>query len=56
MGGFGLIGISNAIPNKFVNFKSALSIIGNVCNIISAFYFAKPFAFKGVSPTCKMEK
>lgn len=56
MGGFGLIGISNAIPNKFKNFKSTLSIIGNVCNIISAFYFAKPFAFKGVSPTCKIEK
>ena len=29
--------------------------VGNICNMISAFYFAKPFAFKGVSPTVKQE-
>ena len=55
MGGFGLLGISGALPQKFAKTKSALSIIGNICNAISAFFFAKPFAFKGVSPTVKQE-
>ena len=55
MTGFGLIGISSALPQKLTKTKSTLSIIGNLCNIISAFYFAKGFAFKGVSPTAKME-
>ncbi len=54
--GFGLIGISNALPQKMKVTKSALSIIGNACNILSAFYFAKPFAFKGVSPTVSREE
>jgi len=53
MGGFGLLGISGALPQKFAKTKSALAIIGNLCNAISAFYFAKPFAFKNVSPTVK---
>ena len=51
MGGFGLLGIYGALPNKLKNTKRTLNIIGNICNVISAFYFAKPFAFKGVSPT-----
>ena len=55
MGGFGLIGISGALPQKFAKIKSALAIVGNIMNIISAFYFAKPFAFKGVSPTVKKD-
>lgn len=55
MGGFSLIGISGALPQKFKKTKSALAIIGNICNAISAFYFAKPFAFKGVSPTIKKD-
>ena len=55
MGGFGLLGIAGALPNKFKNTKSTLGVIGNICNAISAFYFAKPFAFKGVSPTVKRE-
>ena len=56
MGGFGLIGIANALPAKFAKTKSALAITGNIMNIISAFFFAKPFAFKGVSPTVKMDE
>lgn len=56
MGGFGLIGISNALPAKWKFAKSALAITGNIMNIISAFFFAKPFAFKGVSPTVNMEE
>ena len=55
MGGFGLLGVAGALPQKFKNTKSALAVIGNVCNAISAFYFAKPFAFKGVSPTVKRD-
>ena len=55
MGGFGLLGISGALPQKFGKTKSTLAIIGNICNAISAFYFAKPFAFKGVSPTIKKD-
>ena len=56
MGGFGLIGIANALPQKFTKAKTALAITGNVMNIISAFFFAKPFAFKGVSPTVDMKE
>ena len=55
MTGFGLIGISSALPQKLAKTKSALSIVGNICNIMSALYFAKGFAFKNVSPTVKME-
>ena len=55
MTGFGLIGISGALPQKYAKTKSALAIVGNICNILSAFYFAKGFAFKGVTPTVKME-
>ena len=56
MGGFGLIGIANALPAKWQAAKSTLAITGNVMNIISAFFFAKPFAFKGVSPTVDMKE
>ena len=56
MSGFGLIGIAGALPTKFKTAKSVLAITGNICNIISAFYFAKPFAFKGVSPTVNKEE
>lgn len=53
MGGFGLLGIGGALPQKFKKTKTTLMIAGNICNAISALYFAKPFAFKGVSPTIK---
>lgn len=55
MGGFGLLGIAGALPQKMAKTKSALAIVGNIMNIVSAFYFAKGFAFKGVTPTVKME-
>ena len=56
MGGAGLLGISGALPAKFANTKTALSVIGNIMYILSAFFFAKPFAFKGVSPTVDMKE
>ena len=52
----GLIGIANALPQKWKVAKSTLAIVGNTMNIISAFFFAKPFAFKGVSPTVDMKE
>jgi len=55
MGGFALLGISGALPQKMKNTKMVLNITGNILNFISAIYFAKPFAFKGVSPTIKKE-
>ena len=56
MSGFGLIGIASALPQRTPRLKSALLVIGNVCNIISAFFFAKPFAFRGVSPTISLKE
>lgn len=56
MGGFGLLGIAGALPAKMVKTKAVLGCLGNICNAISAFFFAKPFAFKNVSPTVKMEE
>ena len=56
MGGFGLIGIANALPQKFAKIKTVLAVTGNIMNILSAFYFAKPFAFKGVSPTVNIKE
>ena len=56
MGGFGLIGIGGVLPTKMKTAKSALIITGNIMNMISAFFFAKPFAFKGISPTVDMKK
>lgn len=56
MSGFGLIGIGGALPSKFKKTKSVFTIAGNICNVISAFFFAKPFAFKGVSPNANMKE
>lgn len=56
MGGFGLLGISGALPQKMKNTKMSLNIAGNVLNFLSAIYFAKPFAVKGVSPTVKKDE
>lgn len=55
MGGFSLLGISGALPQKMKNTKMTLNILGNILNFISAIYFAKPFAVSGVSPTVKKE-
>lgn len=55
MAGFAMIGIAGALPEKLKCTKSILNILGNLLNLTSAFYFAKPFAFKGVSPTIKKE-
>jgi hypothetical protein len=56
MGGFAMLGISGALPQKMKTTKSALTIAGNLMNLASAFFFAKPFAFRGVSPTVKPDE
>ncbi len=51
MAGTGLMGIANCLPAKVKGIKTALNIVGGGLNILSAYYFAKPFAVKGLSPT-----
>lgn len=48
MAGTGLMAMSNFLPKKA---HKPLNIVGWGLNIMSAYYFAKPFAFKGNSPT-----
>ena len=55
MAGTALMGISSTLPAKYPKTKTGLNIIAGGLNIISAFFFAKPFAIKGLSPTVKKE-
>ena len=56
MAGRGLLSISNFLPAKWKGVRTSLNVLGAVLGIISAVYFAKPFAIKGLSPTVKQEK
>ena len=51
MAGSGLLSIANFLPAKWKVLKTSLNVIGAALGIISAVYFAKPFAIKGLSPT-----
>lgn len=51
MGGAAAMAIAGLLPKKWTAASKSLAIIGNVLYFLSAIYFAKPFAFKGVSPT-----
>lgn len=51
MGGTALMGISNLLPKKLNGLRNTGLIISNILNFLSAIYFAKPFALKGLSPT-----
>lgn len=53
MAGTGLMAMSNWLPQKT---KAPVNIIGGALAMLSAYYFAKPFAFKGVSPTVTKEQ
>lgn len=53
MAGTALMAVSNFLPKKA---KPTVNIIGWGLNILSAYYFAKPFAFKGLSPTVTKEE
>ena len=45
--------ISSALPQKWKAVKTILNIACATFSAISAIYFAKPFAVKGLSPTLK---
>lgn len=47
--------ISGALPQKWKVAKTILNIACAALSAISAVYFAKPFAIKGLSPTVKKE-
>ena len=49
--GSALITAASFVPEKFKAVKSGLGILGATGCGISAIYFAKPFAVKGLSPT-----
>lgn len=51
MAGSGLISIANFLPAKLKKTKMFMNITGAGLGIISAVYFAKPFAIKDLLPT-----
>ena len=53
MAGSSLGLISSALPQKLSKTKMVLNILCGVFSAISAVYFAKPYAVKGLSPTVK---
>lgn len=55
MAGSGLMTVANFLPQKWTGIKTSLNVLGAGLNIISAVYFAKPFAVKGLAPTVKKE-
>ena len=55
MAGSGLISIANFLPQKCKGLKTAMNILGATLGVISAVYFAKPFAVKGLSPTVRKD-
>ena len=59
MTGSALLALSNLIKGA-KNFgktaKKTIAVTGWILNALSAIYFAKPFAFKGNSPTVKKEE
>ncbi len=58
MAGSALLALSNLIPaQKIAGKVCKVSMItaGWILNTLSALFFAKPFAFKGLSPTVKKE-
>jgi len=55
MGGAALMGIAGLMPKKWTVASKSLGIMGNILYALSAIYFAKGFAFKGLSPTVDKE-
>ncbi len=59
MSGSAILALSNLIKgyrNFGKRFKNLMVIAGWTLNTLSALYFAKPFAFKGISPTVTKEE
>ena len=44
------------LPANWKGVKTSLNVLGAALGIVSAVYFAKPFAVKGLSPTVEKEK
>ena len=55
MAGSSVLMLANLIPQKAKVARTATNIVGIVLNFLSAIYFAKPFALKGLSPTVNRE-
>ena len=55
MAGSGLLSISNFLPQNWKGTRTSLNVLGALLGIVSAVYFAKPFAIKGLSPTVKKD-
>ena len=55
MAGSSTMMLANFLPQKWNCMKKATNILGVILNFISAVYFAKPFAIKGLAPTVKKE-
>lgn len=55
MAGSSTLMLANLIPQKQNILKTATNVLGIVLNLVSAIYFAKPFAVKGLAPTIKKE-
>ena len=61
MAGTGIIAIANLLPEqikkiKFSGTKKAMCITGWVLNTLSAWFFAKGFAIKGLNPTVNRDE
>ena len=55
MAGSALLALAAITPKKWKYISKTLTVLGTGLNFISAIYFAKPFAFKGLSPTVKKD-
>lgn len=55
MAGSSVMLTAAALPAKLKTAKTLLNIGSAILTAISALYFAKPFAFKGLSPTVNRE-
>ncbi len=55
MAGSGLLSISNFLPQNWKGTRTSLNVLGALLGIVSAVYFAKPFAIKGLSPTVEKD-
>ncbi len=56
MMGSSLMLIGAALPNRWKGLKTGFNIGSAILSGISAVYFAKPFAVKGLSPTVEKAK
>lgn len=56
MAGSALLTLGGYLPDKLKNTKKGFMVFGTVLNTLSAFFFAKPFALKGLSATINKDE